>query len=324
MIAQGLRPRRRPGCRTPGYTGWCYHRDVSAVVLAVPGAEAAADKLCQRLGASCAAAHVRHFPDGELYVRIDTPVDGQDVVLVCGLERPQEKILPLLFLAATAKDLGARRVGLVAPYLSFMRQDSRFHPGEGITSQYFARLVSGAVDWLCTVDPHLHRYHSLEQVYAIPTEVVRAAPAIASWIRDHVEAPVLIGPDAESEQWVRAVAERIDAPFVVLEKTRRGDRDVSVSVPQLEPYRDRTPVLVDDIISTGRTMIETLRHLTDAGVREPVVIGVHAVFVDRAHEDILGAGAARVVTCDTIEHPSNRISVADALAAGVRARLGAA
>lgn len=295
---------------------------MSCVVLAVPGSEAAADKLRTRLDAEVGTALVRHFPDGEIYVRIDSPVAGRDVVLVCGLERPAEKLLPLLFLAATAKDLGARRVGLVAPYLSFMRQDSRFHPGEGITSTYFARLVSGAVDWLVTVDPHLHRWSSLAEIYAIPTEVVRAAPAIAGWVREHVPRPVLIGPDAESEQWVAAVAAQADAPYVVLEKTRRGDRDVSVTAPDLVGHGERTPVLIDDIISTGRTMIETLHHLRDAtAAREPMCVAIHAVFADRAHDDLFAAGAARVVTCNTIEHPSNRICVADAIAAGVRARL---
>lgn len=294
---------------------------MARVVLSVPGSEVSAEKLRTRLGAEPGSAFVRHFPDGELYVRIDSPVEGHDVVLVCGLERPAEKILPLLFLAATAKDLGARRVGLVAPYLSFMRQDSRFHPGEGITSTYFAGLVSGAVDWLVTVDPHLHRWHSLDAIYKIPTEVVHAAPSIASWLAHHVPNPVLIGPDAESEQWVAAVATRIDAPYVILEKTRRGDRDVSVTVPDLARHPAHTPVLIDDIISTGRTMIATLGHLKTAGVREPICIGVHAVFSDRAHDDLLAAGAARVVTCNTIEHHSNRICIADALAAGVQSRL---
>jgi ribose-phosphate pyrophosphokinase len=294
---------------------------VSCVVISVPGSETSAERLRTRLGAEAGTATVRHFPDGEIYVRIDSPVAGRDVVLVCGLDRPADKILPFLFLAATARDLGARRVGLAAPYLSFMRQDSRFHPGEGITSTYFAGLVSSAVDWLVTVDPHLHRWSSLAEIYKIPTEVVHAAPAIADWVKKHVASPVLLGPDAESEQWVAAVAERIDAPYQVLEKTRRGDRDVSVSPPDPARCNGHTPVLVDDIISTGRTMIETLRHLRGHGVREPICVGVHAVFADRAHDELLAEGAARVVTCNTIEHHSNRICIADALAAGVRARL---
>lgn len=294
---------------------------MQSVLLSVPGSEATAERLRARLDAEVGAVTVRHFPDGELYVRIDAPVAGRDVVLVCGLDRPADKILPFLFLAATARDLGARRVGLVAPYLSFMRQDSRFHPGEGITSTYFAGLVSGAVDWLVTVDPHLHRWSSLAEIYKIPADVVHAAPAIADWVKRHVPSPVLVGPDAESEQWVAAVAARIDAPYQVLEKTRRGDRDVSVSPPDLARCNGHTPVLVDDIISTGRTMIETVRHLRVHGVREPICVGVHAVFAERAHDELLAAGAARVVTCNTIEHHSNRICVADALAEGVRARL---
>jgi ribose-phosphate pyrophosphokinase len=291
------------------------------IVIAVPGCEAHAQRLGPRLDGEDAAIEVRKFPDGEIYVRIDTPVAGKDVVLVCGLDKPGDKILPLLFLAATARDLGARRVGLVAPYLSFMRQDSRFKPGEGVTSTYFAQLLSGQVDWLVTVDPHLHRWGSLDAIYKIPSRVAHAAPAIAAWIQREIERPVLVGPDAESEQWVAAVAALCDAPFVVLEKVRRGDRDVEVTPPDLAKHRGRTPVLVDDIISTARTMIATIGHLGRAGAPAPVCVGIHGVFADRAHDDLLAAGAARIATCNTILHASNAIDVDDAIAAEARAVL---
>src|SRR5262249_38616457 len=154
----------------------------------------------------------------------------------------------------------------------FMRQDSRFQPGEGVTSTYFAHLLSGAVDWLVTVDPHLHRWGSLDAIYTIPCRIARAAPAIAAWVRREVGRPLLVGPDAESEQWVAAVAALCDAPFLVLEKVRRGDRDVEVSPPDVARHDGRTPVLVDDIISTARTMIATLRHLSAAGAPAPVCV----------------------------------------------------
>src|SRR5215510_7371341 len=143
-----------------------------AVVFALPGCEPCAEHVRARIASEPGEALVREFHDGELYVRIDTPVEGRDVVLVGSLDRPASKLLPLLLLAATARDLGARRVGLVAPYLSFMRQDMRFHPGEGVTSKYVARMLSDAVDWMVTVDPHLHRWHSLEDIYTIPTRIV--------------------------------------------------------------------------------------------------------------------------------------------------------
>lgn len=265
---------------------------------------------------------LRQFPDGELYVRIDRDALDADAVIVGNLHG--DNFLRVAFIAGAARDLGAARVGLVAPYLAYMRQDSRFKRGEGVTARYFATLVSSAVDWLVTVDPHLHRFHSLDGVYSIPTTIARAAPAIARWIADEVEQPVLVGPDSESAQWVAAVAAQCSAPYLILEKTRRGDRDVSVSSPngELAAYSGRTPVVIDDIVSTGRTMLEATRQLRAAGSAPPMCIAIHAVFADAVHDELVAAGARGIITCDTIAHASNRICVADSLADAVRARLG--
>jgi ribose-phosphate pyrophosphokinase len=287
------------------------------VILALPGNEALALTLSTRLGAELGRSTIRSFPDGESYVQIETSVVGREVILVCTLDRPDNKVLPLLLLAATAKDLSASRIGLVAPYLAYMRQDNRFQPGEGVTSIYFAQIISTFVDWLVTVDPHLHRYKSLTEIYPIHAEVVHAAPRISEWVRANLKNPVLVGPDNESAQWVAAVADGAGTPYVVLEKRRRGDREVEISVPNAERLRDHTPVLVDDIISTARTMIETIEHLKRAGLAQPVCIGVHAVFAGDSYEELRLAGAAQVVTCNTVPHPSNAIDLTDLLAASV-------
>ena len=288
------------------------------LVLPLPGNGDLASRLASRLDADLGAATVRRFPDGESYVRLETDVDGRSLALVCTLDRPDDKVLPLYFVAATARELGAARVGLVAPYLAYMRQDTRFQPGEGITSAQFARLLSSAVDWLVTVDPHLHRVGALTDIYRVPATAVAAAPAIAAWLRANVDAPLVIGPDSESVQWARAVAEMADAPHVVLSKVRRGDRDVEVSVPDVARWRGRTAVLVDDIISTAGTMIEAVGHVRRAGLVDPVCVGVHAVFASDAYSELLAAGAARVVTCDTVLHASNAIALDEPVAAAVR------
>ncbi len=294
------------------------------VVLSVADSDDHAHKLAQRLGARLIAPHVHVFPDGEISVRIDGDVGGEDVI-VCGslYPRPADKFLLVAFLAATARELGARRVGLVAPYLAFMRQDRAFHPGEGVTARYFAELVSKSVDWMVTVDPHLHRIHTLEGLYTIPTTVARSAAAIAAWITAEVEHPVLVGPDAESVQWVAAVAAACGAPYVVLEKTRRGDRDVSVTRPVAPggTWNGETPVVIDDIVSTGRTMLEATRELRAAGAAAPVCVAIHAVFADAVHDELLDAGARQVVSCNTIVHGTNAICVADPIADAVRAYL---
>jgi ribose-phosphate pyrophosphokinase len=288
------------------------------VLFDLAGHGALAHGLATALGTEPGRIEQRRFPDGESYVRIDSPVAGRAVMLLAGLDRPDDKVLPLLFAAATARDLGAREVGLIAPYLAYMRQDARFRAGEGITSIYFARALSSAVDWLVTVDPHLHRRKSLSEIYSVPAVAMHAAPLLAEWIGGAVERPLLIGPDAESSQWVEAVARGAGAPSIVLEKQRRGDRAVDIAVPDIERWRDHTPVLVDDIVSTGRTMIETVRHLKRAGLRPPVCVAVHGVFAGDAYEALRAAGAARVITANTIHHDSNAIDVAPLIAEGVR------
>ncbi len=260
---------------------------------------------------------VRRFPDGESYLRVDGDCAGRDVVVMASLERPDRQLMPLLLAGDVLRDLGARDVGLVAPYLAYMRQDHRFRDGESVSSRTFASLVSDRFDWLASVDPHLHRYRSLDEVYAVPSTVIRSAGAVAAWVVDNVRQPLLIGPDAESEQWVSDVAARVSCPWLVLEKIRSGDRDVAVSVPDIDRWPDATPVLLDDIVSTGCTMAAALEHLRDVGARSPVCIAVHGVFADGARELLMSAGAKCVMTTNTLPQQDDPIDVADAVADAV-------
>jgi ribose-phosphate pyrophosphokinase len=291
---------------------------MNPLVFSLPGNEAFSASLVRALDAEPGAVEIRRFPDGESYVRVISEVAGRACVVVATLDRPDDKILPLSFLATTLRELGASSLTLVAPYLAYMRQDRRFQPGESVTSACFARFLSGWFDALVTVDPHLHRRTALEEIYAVPCKTLHAAHLIARWIKEGVEKPLLIGPDSESEQWVVDVARKADAPWLVLRKERMGDRDVRVSVPDVERWLDRTPILVDDIISTARTMIATVGHLLRAGLKSPVCIGVHAVFAGTAYDDLRAAGAGQIVTCNTIPHESNRIDVCSLLAESMR------
>ena len=290
---------------------------MNETVFALPGNESLAGSLAKQLNAETGRLILRRFPDGESYVRVESSVEDKTAIVVAALREPDDKFLPLVFLAAALEDLGAKKIILVAPYLAYMRQDRRFKKGEAVTSTCFARLISERFDALVTVDPHLHRRSSLDEIYTIPSVVLHAASLISVWIREKIENPLLIGPDSESEQWVKSVAEVAGAPYVVLEKVRRGDREVEISIPHVDRWREKTPVLVDDIISTARTMIETVIHLKRAGMPAPVCVGVHAVFAGNAYEDVLAAGAGGVYTCDTIPHRSNSISVLPLLTGGV-------
>lgn len=296
---------------------------MSFVILPAPGAEAAAAALATQLGNEPGTVDSRRFPDGETYLRIHDAVEDRDVIVVAALRDPDPQALGLWYLAATARELGARRIGLVTPYLPYMRQDRRFEPGEAVTSGIFARFVCVQFDWLVTVDPHLHRYPSLSAIYSIPCAVVASAPAIARWVQANVPSPVVVGPDSESEQWATDVAARVGCPAIVLEKTRLGDRRVEITVPDASTHAGRTPVLIDDIISSARTMAVATQSVLRAFGSAPVCVGVHAVFSPDAPQALEAAGAGRVVTCNTLPHPTNAIDVMPDVAKAVRGMLHA-
>jgi len=287
------------------------------LVLAMPGNTAFAGRLAEQVGAEAAPIEWRRFPDRESYVRIVTDVRAAHVVMVCTLADPDPQILSLLYAARAARDLGAVRVTLVAPYLAYMRQDKAFREGEAVSAAYFAELLSRYFDDLITVDPHLHRHKDLSEIYTIPTQVMHAAPLIAAWISAHVERPLIVGPDEESLQWASDIARRCGAPSTVLRKVRSGDRDVDVTLNDMSPWPDRRPVLVDDIVSSGRTLIETAKQLRAANFPAPVCIAVHAVFADQSYKDLSDLAGA-IVSTDAIPHESNRIGLACLIGEGLK------
>ena len=283
------------------------------LVIAFPANQALATSLAAGCDATMGDLRWHRFPDDESLVTLDADCQGRDVIVVCTLRDPDRHALPLLFAARTARELGARSVGLVAPYLAYLRQDANFHAGEAISSVHFAAFLSWTFDWLVTVDPHLHRHADLDTLFTIPARRASAMPLVADWIAAAVPSPVLVGPDSESAQWVKPVATRLQAPVVVLAKQRHGDRNVEVSQPDRAIVAGRTPVLVDDIVSSGHTVLETLRALSDLQAQPAICIAVHGLFADDADRRLLSAGARRLVTTNCVEHASNAIDVAPVL-----------
>jgi ribose-phosphate pyrophosphokinase len=286
---------------------------MTPLIVSMPGNEVLAMLLARHLHSEVCGLETRAFPDEETYLRFQRDPRGRPVILVCTMDRPNSKFLPLIFAADNAKDLGATKVSLIAPYLCYMRQDKRFQEGEAITSKSFARQLSSAFDALVTVDPHLHRYRNLAELYSTPTAVVHSAPLIAEWIANNEKRPVIIGPDAESAQWVSEVATLAGAPYRVLNKERFGDTDVKITIPDLRDVKDRTPILVDDIVSSGRTMIATAKLLRGEGFSAAVCIAVHCLFSQET-EIALRDVSSRLVTTNSVPHASNEIDLSATIA----------
>ncbi|VVE35897.1 Ribose-phosphate pyrophosphokinase [Pandoraea eparura] len=288
------------------------------VIYALPGNESLARSLAHAINCPVQRLNIHRFPDGEQRVALEGPLSGKSVVIVSELHRPDAKILPLIFAADTARDLGAQDVVVVAPYLCYLRQDARFHPGESVSAYSFGRLLSAHIDGLVTIEPHLHRLPSLSAAYAVPVRSPHAVVAMAEWIAANVPHPLIVGPDDESEAWVAQIGERIGAPSVVAHKTREADAKVSVRLHVPSTFAKRTAVIVDDILASGQTMVATVKALVRSGFGNPICIAVHGLFDGISVDDLIATGAGRVVTANTVPHASNAIDVTPALAEALR------
>lgn len=252
---------------------------------------------------------VHRFPDGETLVRVPERVPPSAIV-VQQLHEPDAKWFSLLLIADALRRTGARHVTLVAPYLPYMRQDAAFHPGEPISQQVMGRMLRLAFDRVLTVEAHLHRVKRFSEV--LPGRSLSAAPAIASYLRGIRWRGCLAGPDEESARWVRRVARLSGLPWIVGEKERHGDRRVRVTFAGPLPCPE--VMLVDDIASSGATLASAARALKRLGARTIGAIVVHAIFAPGAEERMRRAGIARIVSGDTVPHPTNRIACAPLVA----------
>jgi len=266
--------------------------------------------LARTAGRGCVPVRVHRFPDGESLVRVATP-PGADAILVRALHDPNAKLVEVLLAGDALRRAGARRVTLVAPYLPYMRQDAVFRPGEPVSQRAVGRLLGGAFDRVLTVEAHLHRIRRLSEAVHAGGESISAAPAVAAWART-TGADLVVGPDVESAPFVRAVARAAGLPGVVGRKDRLGDARVRLRLPALAA---RHAVILDDIAASGGTLAATALALRRAGVRRIDALVVHAIFARGATARIRAAGVRRIVSCDTIPHPTNGVRVAPLVAA---------
>lgn len=287
------------------------------IIFSFPGNNRFAHYLANKLRIEEGKLIIKRFPDGESYVRINSAVKGKVVILFCTLNNPNKKILALMFTAQTLKALGAKKIILISPYLPYMRQDKRFKPGEAITSQLFAKFLSSWVDYLITIDPHLHRIHQLSSIYSIPVLTLHAAKEIAQWIKENVDFPFLIGPDSESEQWVSEIANFIKASYIICEKNRLSAREVKMNVPLLSLTHE-TIIILDDIVSTGSSILAILKQLSLQGYKNAICLAVHPLFNKTTKNKLIALGAKEIITCNTIQDTSNKINIIELIAINLK------
>ena len=261
----------------------------------------------------------RHaFPDGETRLRLPPSLPAR-VTILRGLQQPNAKLTELLLAAAGARELGAGHLSLVSPYLAYMRQDMAFTPGEVVSQRHLGRLLASSFDAVFTVDPHLHRVATMDDVVPGRRGVaLTAAPLLGEHIAHQRPGALLLAPDEEAGQWVRLAAQAHGMASAVCRKTRRGDRDVDIAWPEVD-LAGRAVVLLDDVASTGRTLAAAARGALARGATSVDVAITHALFVGDALAELKSAGVRQVWSTDCVAHPSNAVTVVPLLAAALRA-----
>lgn len=295
---------------------------MTAVLQCLPSGAADAARLAKLLGVPMHAVEMHRFPDGELRVTVGPA--APTTILYAPLDGPNDKLLALLFAAEALRRGGAKRLVLAAPYLCYMRQDTAFHEGEAISQKVIGPLLARTFDRVVTVDAHLHRTHRIEDVFpGIEAEDLSAMPAIAASLRGIDKATIVVGPDEESEPWVSDLAGRLGLAHAVARKTRRGDRSVEIAFADPAAFKGRPALLVDDIVSSGGTLIACAQALAKAGATAVDAVIVHALFPPAMLEDFKRAGIRSVRSTSSVPHPTNAIALDEVLAAALRKETGA-
>jgi ribose-phosphate pyrophosphokinase len=291
------------------------------IIIGGSSSESLASKVATELGIDAGKLEVRRFPDGEKYLRVLTDVHGQNVAVIQSIHHtPDELLFEYLLLTDTLKDLGAKKVIAFIPYFAYARQDERFKPGEALSFKTVGKLIqSVGTDEIYTIDMHQHRVVKSSEVFTIPSRNLSAMGLLADYVQKlgKLRNPLVIGPDAEAEQWAKIAAERLHADYDVFEKTRLGDAKVEVR-PRKSNANGRDVLIVDDIISTGGTIVEAVKILQGQGAKRIQVACTHPILAPGALSKIKESGVEDVIGTDTIPSPISVVTVAPLIAEQVR------
>ena len=294
------------------------------LLLGFPESLEAARRLAGCADLPLAGVAVHRFPDGESKLTLPE-IRTPHVILYRSLDRPHDRLVELLLASRALRSQGIRRLTLVAPYLCYMRQDRAFEPGELVSQRLIGGWLAELFDAVITVDPHLHRISQLEEAIPLRNAIaLSAAPAFVEYLRQARGGPdrLLLGPDSESEQWVRGIAEATGLPHAIASKQRRGDRSVEIALPADVTFAGRAVILLDDMASTGRTLAAAAEQARRRGAAEVRVLVTHALFVNDSLEHLRGSPITQIGSSDSIPHETNVVSLAPWLAVAVRGLIG--
>lgn len=273
-----------------------------------------AEEVAGKIGCDLGVATIKSFPDGEKYVKIETPVEGEDVIVVQSTQRPQdENLMELFFMLDALKDQWAD-VTAVVPYYGYGRQDRAFAAGEAVAARTIAKHIEVGARKFVTINPH--KDHILDY-FDIPAVAVDASSLIGEYFNEwELNQPVVVAPDAGSRDMAQRVAGSLGCECANCEKKRLGPGKVVTSAENIT-LDGNDVLIVDDIIDSGGTIVESAKALRSRGAGNIYVACIHPVFTGNASEKIHKI-ADELVATNTIQTEYSKISVAGLIADAVK------
>jgi ribose-phosphate pyrophosphokinase len=273
-----------------------------------------AGEVAGMLGCDLGKATIKSFPDGEKYVKIETPVEGEDVIVIQSTQRPQDdNLMELFFMLDALKDQWAD-VTAVVPYYGYGRQDRAFAAGEAVAARTIAKHIEVGARKFVTINPH--KEHILDY-FDIPAVALDASNLIGEYFKDRaLTQPVVVAPDAGSLYMAQRIAESLGCECANCEKKRLGPGKVITSAENIS-LDGNDVLIVDDIIDSGGTIVEAAKALRSRGAGNIYVACVHPVFSGTASQRISKI-ADDLVATNTIPTEYSKISVAGLIADAVK------
>ena len=289
-------------------------------IVGGPGSKELARKISAMLDAPLVSVKIKRFPDGEFYFKFNEEISGEKLILIQSLYPPQDShVLELFLMLHTARDLGAEEIKLFVPYLAYSRQDRRYLKGECLSSKMIAEILENlGIDALYTIDVHNRRVLNM---YKVPTYNLTASRELARYFAEKgLVDPIIVSPDDEELAIERArnAAETIDAEYDFLEKRRNRHTGEIVTYEKRINVKGRDAIIIDDIISTGRTAANAVKILMKQGARR-VFVGVsHALLLGDAVKLLNESGAEEIVGTDSVMNKYAKVSVAPILVKAIK------
>ncbi|MBM3232605.1 ribose-phosphate diphosphokinase [Candidatus Pacearchaeota archaeon] len=277
------------------------------LIAGFPDTREIAKRVAQSLGAHYTEVKVKDFPDSEFHIKLKKNPAHQTVVFITSITKdPDDKLIETILASGIAKDYGAKKVVVVATYFPYMRQDKHFKKYDSFSSKYILDMFKH-VDKLLVIDPHLHRIPKMEKLLP-QAHAFTVNDLLVEYIKKRFKDDFsIVGPDEESAQWSQKIADKLGKKVVILKKTRFSSTHVKIKEKPL----GKNIIIIDDIISTGKTIVETIKMAKRQGANRIICMGIHGVLVNKADKHI--SKHAELITTNTIENKYAKIDVSPAI-----------